>query len=88
MWLTVWPMAGCQWLAGVLGGGRTGGGGCADGVAGGVAGGGMSAAYRGDRAPPMAETSMQLRQTLGVPVMDFDLLGDPEGNLALLQIRI
>ena len=31
---------------------------------------------------------MQSRRTLGVPVTDFGLLGDPEGNLALLRIKL
>ena len=55
-------------------------------VAIGVANGGIPMAHRGDRARPMAETSVQLRRTLGEPVGDSDLLGTPEGSLALLRI--
>ena len=52
------------------------------GEADGVAGGGMPRAYKGDRTWPMAET-MMWRQTLGATVTDSNLLGTPEGSLAL-----
>ena len=68
--------------------GDTGGGGGADSVADGVAGGGMPTAYkrgpagRRDRTWPRAEPMMS-RRTPGRAVTDSDLLGAPEGSLAL-----
>ena len=55
-------------------------------LADGVADGGMPRAYKRDWTRPMAETMIQLRRTLGEPVGDSDLLGTPEGSLALLRI--
>ena len=68
--------------------GDTGGGGGADGVADGEADGGMPTAYkrgpagRRDRTWPGAEPMMS-RRTPGRAVTDSDLLGAPEGSLAL-----
>ena len=77
-----------KWGAMPTSGGNTGGGGGADGVADGVAGGGMPTAYkrgpagRRDRTWPGAEPMMS-RRTPGRAVTDSDLLGAPEGSLAL-----